>query len=181
MAEHRTAGHRTAVRFPPTVWRGLKLLALDYDTSAVALVRQALTDALEGDTATLAASSHQYRDTPGQLVTLDLPIVLHRRLRLAVIAHGSTAMAVVLAAIYASWPELVPTSGPGTGRSQRQPTTDTRRLSMATDTDAYAKAIAAAQAASAAVASASAASALAKAASAADRASRQASASAAEA
>ena len=161
----------------------LKLRALDYETSAVALVRQALTDALEGDTAALAASSHQYRDrdTPGQLVTLDLPIVLYRRLRLAVIAHGSTAMAVVLAAIYASWPELVPTSGPGTGRSQRQPTTDTRRLSMATDTDAYAKAIAAAQAASAAVASASAASALAKAASAADRASRQASASAAEA
>lgn len=108
MAGHRTAGHRTAVRFPPTVWRGLKLRALDYDTSAVALVRQALTVALEGDTAALAASSHQYRDIPGQLVTLDLPIRLYRRLRLAVIAHRSTAMAVVLAAIYASWPELVP-------------------------------------------------------------------------
>jgi hypothetical protein len=66
------AGHRTAVRFPPTVWRGLKLRALDYDTSAVALVRQALTDALDGHIAALAASSHQYRDTPGQLVTLDL-------------------------------------------------------------------------------------------------------------
>jgi hypothetical protein len=111
MAEHRTAGHRTAVRFPPTVWRELKLLALDYDTSAVALVRQALTDALDGHTAALAASSHPYRDTPGQLVTLDLPIALHRRLRPAVIAHGSTAMAVVLAAIYASWPELVPPAG----------------------------------------------------------------------
>jgi hypothetical protein len=114
------AGHRTAVRFPPTAWRGLKLRALDQDTSAVALVRQALTDALEGDTAALAASSHQYRDIPGgQLVTLDLPIRLYRRLRLAVIAHGSTGMAVVLAAIYGSWPELVPTSGAGTGRFQR--------------------------------------------------------------
>jgi|GEM_PF-4374662 hypothetical protein len=112
MAERRTAGHRTAVRFPPTVWRGLKLRALDYGTSAVALVRQALTDALDGDTAALAASSHQYWDIPGgQLVTLDLPVVLYRRLRLAVIAHGSTAMAVVLAAIYASWPELVPPPG----------------------------------------------------------------------
>jgi hypothetical protein len=103
--------HRTAVRFPPTVWRGLKLRALDYDTSAVALVRQALTDALDGDIAALAASSHQYRDTPGQLVVLELPIALSRRLRRAVIAHGSTAMAVVLAAIYASWAELVPPAG----------------------------------------------------------------------
>jgi hypothetical protein len=102
--------HRTPVRFPPTVWQGLKLRALDYDASAVALVRQALTDALDGDTAALA-SSHQYRDTPGQLVALDLPIALSRRLRRAVIAHGSTAMAVVLAAIYASWPELVPAAG----------------------------------------------------------------------
>jgi hypothetical protein len=111
MAEHRTAGHRTAVRFPPTVWRGLRLRALDYDTSAVALVRQALTDALDGPTAALAARSHQYRGTPGQLVTLDLPIALSRRLRREVIAHGSTAMAVVLAAIYDSWPELVPHPG----------------------------------------------------------------------
>jgi hypothetical protein len=111
MAGHRTAGHRTAVRFPPTAWRGLKLRALDQGTSAVALVRQALTVALEADTAALAASSDQYRDTPGQLVTLDLPIALHRQLRLAVIAHRSTAMAVVLAAIYASWPELVPPPG----------------------------------------------------------------------
>jgi hypothetical protein len=79
--------------------------------SALALVRQALTVALEGDIAALAASSHEYRDTPGQLVTLDLPIAVSRRLRLAVIAHGSTAMAVVLAAIYASWPELVPPPG----------------------------------------------------------------------
>jgi hypothetical protein len=116
MAGHRTAGHRTAVRFPPTAWRGLKLRALDQGTSAVALVRQALTVALEADTAALAASSDQYRDTPGQLVTLDLPIALHRRLRLAVIAHGSTAMAVVLAAIYASWPELVPPPGRCRGR-----------------------------------------------------------------
>jgi hypothetical protein len=45
MARH---WHRTPVRFPPTVWRGLKLRALDYETSAVALVRQALTDALDG-------------------------------------------------------------------------------------------------------------------------------------
>jgi hypothetical protein len=105
------AGHRTAVRFPPTVWRGLKLRALDQGTSAVALVRQALTVALEGDTAALAARGHQYRDTSGQLVTLDLPIALHHRLRLEVIAHGSTAMAVVLAAIYASWPELAPPPG----------------------------------------------------------------------
>jgi hypothetical protein len=110
MAAHRTAGYRTAVRFPPTVWRGLKLRALDQGTSAVALVRQALTVALEGDAAALAASSHQYRGVPGQLVTLDLPIRLYRRLRLEVIAHGSTAMAVVLAAVYASWPELVPPS-----------------------------------------------------------------------
>jgi hypothetical protein len=118
MTGHRTAGHRrTPVRFPPTVWRGLRLRALDYDTSAVALVRQALTDALDGDTAALVASSHQYRDIPGgQLVTLDLPVALYRRLRLAVIAHGSTAMAVVLAAIYASWPELVPPPGRCRGR-----------------------------------------------------------------
>jgi hypothetical protein len=106
--------HRTPVRFPPTVWQGLKLRALDQGASAVALVRQALTVALEGDTAALA-SSHRYWDTPGQLVTLDLPIRLHRRLRLAVIAHRSTAMAVVLAAIYASWPELVPPPGAYTG------------------------------------------------------------------
>ena len=97
------AGHRTPVRFPPTVCRGLKLRALDLSTSAAALVRQVLTDALEGDTAALA-SSHQYRGVPGQLVTLELPIALSRRLRVEVIAHGSTAMAVVLAAVYASWP-----------------------------------------------------------------------------
>jgi hypothetical protein len=115
---------RTPVRFPPTVWRGLKLRALDYDTSAVALVRQALTDALEGDTAALAALSHQYRDIPGQLVTLDLPIRLHRRLRLEVIAHRSTAMAVVLAATSASWPELMPPAGlaPAVFNAKRQPT-----------------------------------------------------------
>jgi hypothetical protein len=104
------AWHRTPVRFPPTVWQGLKLRALDQGTSAAALVRQALTDALEGDTAALA-SSHQYRGVPGQLVTLDLPIALSRRLRLEVIAHGSTVMAVVLAAVYDSWPELVPHPG----------------------------------------------------------------------
>jgi hypothetical protein len=118
------AGRRTPVRFPPTLWRGLKLRALDYDTSAVALVRQALTDALDGDTAALAASSHQYRDTLGQLVTLDLPIALHRRLRLAVIAHRSTATAVVLAAMYASWPELAPPPGltPAIFNTKPQPT-----------------------------------------------------------
>jgi hypothetical protein len=44
---------------------------------------------------------------------LDLPVALHRRLRLAVIAHGSTATAVVLAAIYASWAELAPPPGLG--------------------------------------------------------------------
>jgi hypothetical protein len=120
MAEHRTAGHRTAVRFPLTVWRGLKLRALDYETSAVALVRQALTDALDGHIAALAGS-HQYRGVPGQLVTLDLPVALSRRLRRAVIAHGSTAMAVVLAAIYASWPELVPHSGLATAVFHAKP------------------------------------------------------------
>jgi hypothetical protein len=115
--------HRTPVRFPPTVWRGLKLRALDLDTSATVLVRQALTDALEGDTAALA-SSHQYRDIAGQLVTLELPIRLSRRLRLEVIAHGSTAMAVVLAAVYASWPELVPSPGlaPAVFNAKPQPT-----------------------------------------------------------
>jgi hypothetical protein len=118
------AGHRTAVRFPPTLWRGLKLRAQDYETSAVALVRQALTDALDGDTAALAASSHQYRGVHGQLVTLDLPIALHRRLRRAVIAHRSTATAVMLAAMYASWPELVPPPGltPAIFNTKPQPT-----------------------------------------------------------
>jgi hypothetical protein len=57
-------------------------------------------------------------------VTLDLPIALHRRLRLTVIAHGSTATAVVLAAIYASWPELVPSPGlaPAVFNAKPQPT-----------------------------------------------------------
>jgi hypothetical protein len=115
--------HRTPVRFPPTVWRGLKLRALDLSTSATVLVRQALTDALEGDTTALAGS-HQYRGVPGQLVTLDLPIALYRRLRREVIAHRSTAMAVVLAAVYASWPELVPSPGlaPVVFNAKPQPT-----------------------------------------------------------
>jgi hypothetical protein len=45
--------------------------------------------------------------TGGQLVTIEMPLELHRDLRQAVIEHGSTGMAIVLAAVYAAHPELL--------------------------------------------------------------------------
>jgi hypothetical protein len=47
------------------------------------------------------------RGAGGQLVTIEMPLELHRDLRQAVIEHGSTGMAIVLAAVYAAHPELL--------------------------------------------------------------------------
>jgi hypothetical protein len=43
----------------------------------------------------------------GQLVTIEMPLELHRDPRQAVIEHGSTGMSIVFAAVYAAHPELL--------------------------------------------------------------------------
>jgi hypothetical protein len=101
--------HR-AVRFPPSVWRSLQHLAFEEaeSTSASELVRRALTSALAGDLAEVVEFSRLHRGITGPLVTIEMPLELHRDLRQAVIEHGSTGMAIVLAAVYAAYPGLLP-------------------------------------------------------------------------
>lgn len=96
---------RTTVVYPVALKRGLKTTAAKLDASMSGLVRSAVTAAMQ-DRAAVVSAAPRYQGVSGTRTTVDLLADQHKTLNVWAAQEGTTANALILAAIYQAYPDI---------------------------------------------------------------------------
>lgn len=97
---------RTTLHLPSYLRTGLKLRALDSDTTMTELIRAAISAGLANAAELAAASMTHRRASSGARTTLDLPRDMHRALKRLAADEDTSVQALVMAAILRIYPDL---------------------------------------------------------------------------
>lgn len=97
---------RTTLQLPPARRTALKRRALDADTTMSALIRDAITAALDSPDTWAAASMQYRRVSAGVRTTLDIPRDVHRHLKRLAADRETSVQALMMAAIVQAHPDV---------------------------------------------------------------------------
>jgi hypothetical protein len=97
---------RVTMHMPASLRVALKRYAVDRDTTMSALIRRSITLSLQNPDSLAALSMGLRRLKIGSRTTLDLPVKVHRILKVIAAEKATSTQALVFAAIIRTYPEL---------------------------------------------------------------------------